>query len=659
MTPACRPGWTPTLCSVLLISLCSLNAADWYEITPEEFALKEPVVDPEYGAEILFSESSLKQTFTAAGYTSGSFQIYNRIKIFNQKGIEQLSNTKLTYSKGREISRVEGRTVKPDGTIINLEKDSIFDQEVIRKGRSNLRAKTFAYPGLEPGDIVELQYSQRTGGDAFLVEVGFLSSLPAQRVKRLIKPFEVNGLGNKISAFQFPGADLSPNKRGYYEFELRNLPAKKSEPFAPPDLHEGPHVVLYYYYYEPKNDVYWSARSTELYKEGRSALKPSKDIEKFVKSHTEDETSDLERLRKLYYYCQQEITNHDYSYGVYTSKELEDLTENRSAQHTFSRGHGTPENINALYGAMARALGLNAQIANGNDNRFMIFGEGAKVGFALREPGIGVEMDGSWHFFNPGNPFLAFDSVEWWSCDSMALVGQPKKGELISVPMPRSDYSTRFRKGDFSVDELGHLKGTVTIEYSGFQNLDMKEGLSSRLGDEAKEKWILQELKENQQRASGSNFSFKNRGSSANNLLISFDLEIPDFADVTGKRIFLQTAVFHKGAEAIFTEDKRYSDIVFPYPWTEVDEISLKLPEGFELEEGSSPPSLNLGALGVYDAKLSIQKESNTVFYRRKFGVDMRILPQPGYLDFKTIFSYINQLDQHALIFKRVEEASE
>jgi hypothetical protein len=104
----------------------TLESARWREITPEELALQQPVVDSEYAAEILFSEASLKQELTEVG-TTGSWNFYSRIKVFDDKGVEEISKFELTYSKGREIRNVEGRTIKPDGTEIKLEKNDIFD----------------------------------------------------------------------------------------------------------------------------------------------------------------------------------------------------------------------------------------------------------------------------------------------------------------------------------------------------------------------------------------------------------------------------------------------------------------------------------------------------------------------------------------------------
>lgn len=637
----------------LLNGFNPLQAAKWREITPEEFAMDSPTIDPDFGAEYLFNEAKLEQRWDE-GRTSGKFRYYNRIKVFNKQGVEDVAKIELVYSRGREIRQVEGRTVKPDGTVIKLPKNAIFDQEVIRKGRNNVRATTFAFSNLEPGDIVELQYTKDTGDSAYLVNMDFQSELPAQRVYRSLRPFSVPGIQHKIIRMQFPADKFNTSRGGAYEFEFTNVPASIEEPYAFPEIHLGPFIVLYYYDFEPNLKTYWKGRSKELNSDARKKLKVSKPIKSFVLEHTADISDPREKLRALYNWGQSELTNLHYSRGVYTQQEKKDLSENYSPQETFSRKYGTPENINILFGTMAKALGHEVQLASTGDMRDMMFNEGVKAVFSLYEKSIAIKIQGEWSFFNPGeSPFLAFDSIPWWGCGSKSLVGDPKAAKFIDVPMPTADYSILDRKGEFELSEDGSLTGTVTLKLFGFQDLDMKESLSRRFTTEKEENFIVRDLKKNLPKATATNFVILNR-SSRQTMEITYDVEIPEYADVTGKRIFLQPAVFQKNAAPIFTEEKRQGDILFPYPSTEKDYITIQVPRNFALEEGSAPSPIELGSLGLYETKLGLTK-SNRVQYNRTFATNLRMVAKKFYEPVKEIFSSVNQIDQHTLTFKRVE----
>ncbi len=643
------------LVAVILNSIL-LEGASWKKITPEEFALQESVVDSEYGAEILFSEATLEQQLSDNG-TVGRWRVYTRIKVFNQNGVEQLTKRELTYRKDYKISSIQGRTVKPDGRVIPLNKKDIFDQEVVKKGTTQLRAKRFAFPGLEPGDIVELQYNQDPGQSAWFVEMEFQDWLPAQRVRRRLKPLSEFGIGWRVATFQWDGRPLEQTSNGFFDFEFKNMPAKEDEPFSVPNMHKGPIVLLYYFNTgtEPGMKNYWQSIAKNLNREGKKKLKPSKEIEAFVREHTKGLDSDEKRLESLYLYCQDEITNHHYSHGIFTSKELQELPENFNAQHTFSRGHGTPANINQLFGAMAEVLGYEARFAKAPDNRFLRFNINHPIPFSLSEESVALKMDGQYRFFNPGNPFLPADSIEWWCYGNKIMVGTDKGEFMVDAPMPKASYSRVVRTADFSIDEAGTLKGRVTLDYSGFRDLDMKEELSSRLSQEEREEYIVQDLKKAQRSAKASNFKIVNRGSSVNPLQISFDLEIPEFADVTGKRLFVQPSVLEKGVEPLFTQDKRQSDIVFSYPWTETDDFSISLPEGYSLEAGSAPSPLDLDVLGTFKIGLGLSKKTGAIIFKRNQEIDIHQVSSRGYNILKDLFVEINQRDQHTLTFKKAD----
>ncbi len=547
--------------------------------------------------------------------------------------------------------------MKPDGRVIPLEKKDIFDQEVIKKGTTKLRAKRFAFPGLEPGDIVELQYNQNPGRSAWYVEMEFQDWLPAQRVRRRLKPISEFGIGWRIASFQWDGRSLERESNGYFDFEFTNMPAKADEPYAVPNMHKGPMVLLYYFNTgtEPPMKNYWRGVSKELYREGKKKLKPSKDIEAFVKERTKGMKSEEEKLRSLYLYCQDEITNHHYSHGIFTSKELEELPENFNAQHTFSRGHGTPSDINQLFGAMAKVLGYEPQFAKAPDNRFMFFNPRQPIPFSLSEERVALKRNGKYRFFNPGNPFLPASSIEWWCYGDKVMVGMDKGDFMVDAPMPDASYSKVIRTGEFTIDEQGALRGQVKLDYTGFSDLDMKEELSSRLSREEREAYIVQDLKQAQKSAKASNFKIVNRASSTKPLHISYDLEIPEFADVTGKRIFVQPSALEKGREPLFTEDSRQSDLIFPYPWTEEDDIRISLPEGYALEAGSAPMPLNIGELGSFSISLGLSKKTGAIVFKRSQAIALNRISVQGYDIVKDLFVAINQRDQHTLTFKKTD----
>ncbi|MCV5943320.1 DUF3857 domain-containing protein, partial [Escherichia coli] len=58
---------------------------------------------------------------------------YIRIKIFTERGREKYSKVDIPYTKGVKIGKVIARVIKPDGSIVEITKNDIFDREIVRQ----------------------------------------------------------------------------------------------------------------------------------------------------------------------------------------------------------------------------------------------------------------------------------------------------------------------------------------------------------------------------------------------------------------------------------------------------------------------------------------------------------------------------------------------
>src|SRR5260221_14609332 len=88
------------------------------------------------------------------------FYHYVRMKIFDGKGKEKAATIDIPFSEKISIMYVKGRTIKADGTEVALKSDSVYERDLVRTGRTRLKGKSFAMPGVEPGAIVEYRWQE-------------------------------------------------------------------------------------------------------------------------------------------------------------------------------------------------------------------------------------------------------------------------------------------------------------------------------------------------------------------------------------------------------------------------------------------------------------------------------------------------------------------
>lgn len=180
------------LLPAFLASAGALSAAApdmvWQPVTAAELQMKSPTVDKNAGVEAIFwrvhvLDEVLGQEFQRVLYH------YVRLKIFNEDGKEKASTLDIEYPDQSAIDYIAGRTIKPDGTVVELSKDAIHERVVAKANGVKIRAKSFAMPGVEVGSIVEYRWKEirdRSGLRPFRLQ--FQREYPVEKVTYLIKP---------------------------------------------------------------------------------------------------------------------------------------------------------------------------------------------------------------------------------------------------------------------------------------------------------------------------------------------------------------------------------------------------------------------------------------------------------------------------------------
>ncbi|HLE63650.1 MAG TPA: DUF3857 domain-containing protein, partial [Pyrinomonadaceae bacterium] len=156
----------PCLFSTLLlaVSLALLTPAviagdDWLPIDPSELALKTPVVEKDADAEALFWEVRVADELDGSDPRT-VLRHYVRIKVFTERGRESQSQIDIPYLGNWSIKDIAARTIKPDGSIVEVKKEDILERVIVKDGGMKVKAKSFALPAVGPGSIIEYRWRE-------------------------------------------------------------------------------------------------------------------------------------------------------------------------------------------------------------------------------------------------------------------------------------------------------------------------------------------------------------------------------------------------------------------------------------------------------------------------------------------------------------------
>jgi len=649
------------LLSILsLVFVCSQTAAaqdkSWREVTPAELQMKKPLVEPDADAEAIFWEVRLDDK--KAGKLS--YNHYVRVKIFTERGREKFSKFDIPFYKGKKVEDVAARVIKADGTVVNLPPTDIFEREIVKANKVKVKAKSFAVPGIEPGVIVEYQYSETfkndsAGGERLL----FQRDIPLQKAVYYVRPYK----GSKLNFVPFNTADVRfmEDENHFYVGTMTNVPALKLEPYMPPEDEVRRWTFLSYSPLNISSQPLGAAVGWSLFAVRHSLIeslmiKKSKNLKKLADEITAGAASDDEKLEKIYKYVQTQIKNVNYDTAM-TEDEKEDIDIDK-IEDIVKEKAGAGFHINLLCGALASAVGFDARLYY-SSNRSEMFFDPDKVsnGGFLHNAGIAVKVGDKWRFVDPGTPYLGYGDMFWHDQGTVGMMITEQGGySWIRPAYTAIEKSLSKRTGKFKLLEDGTLEGDVKLEYTGNQAVSRRED-GYRDSAAQREKAMEDEIKQRISNAEISKLTVENFNDSYKPLTYTFSIRIPNYAQKTGKRLFLQPGFFEYGTEAVFSSATRVNQIYFPYPWSENDELEIELPRNFALDNADAPGKVeDPQKIGSLQVTISIDKPRNAIKYQRKFhfgGSNNILFPANAYIPVKNMFDAFYKADNHTVTLKQ------
>jgi hypothetical protein len=616
------------------------NANDWLPINPQELEQKSPLIQKDVDAEVIFWDvrvDGLKESN------------YVRLKIFTEKGKEKWSTVIIPYFT--EVRLIEGRTIKPDGTIVELKKDAIFDRTIVSANNMKLKAKSFAMPAVEPGSIVEYRWTE----DGVNAKYYLQKEIPIQTASYHFK-FNSLLIGVNFTSFNCDPIQLVKEKNGFMGFQLHNMVASEDEPHMPPKDSVHPYVLLSASMISPTPPAkYWNDLGKRWYSPGNEIFKVKRKIEEATSKVIGSESNPEAKIAKIFEFVRSQVKNVQDDALTMTQKEREKILKKAGAEEALERGMGSASDIQFLFGAMTTAAGFDTRFAFIADRSDSFFDPSHTNDDDLNRRAVVIRIGDNWKLFEPSSSYLPMGMLPWPAEGTTALIPDPQNPLFISTPLSPPEKSQKKRSAKLRLSEDGVLEGDVILEYTGHVGANKKETEDASSPAE-REETLKNMFKELLSTAELSKIEIENITSRDKPFTYKFHIKIPGYAQRTGRRLFIQPAFFQKGVSPLFTTDIRKHDIYFQYPWSESDEIDINLPEGYDLENPEGQQPISIGAFGHHEMNTYISKDHRLLRCTRKFfiGGESRILYSAKYYPIlKRFFDTVHQADNQTITLKQ------
>jgi hypothetical protein len=660
-------------CKLLLLCVCGLSVdlvsgqdKDWRPVTPEELSAKASVVEPGADAEAMFWEVRIDDS----SQYDLSLRHYVRVKVFTERGRETYSKFDIPFTKGIRIRELSARVIKADGSISEIAEKDIFEREIVKAGGVKVKAKSFAVPNIEPGVIVEYKYREiYEDSGARGMRLAFQRDIPVQNMAYYYKPF--NSREPQYQAYNFTDTKFVKDKGGYWLASRKNVPSFREEPRMPPENTVRPWMLLTsasaqitgasdftrtYTVKDPSSPArYWAGVGADYIPLVKFMTKVPGDVKKASAEIIAGATTPEEKLQKLYEFVQTQIKNTTFD-STLTDEDRRKLPKVDSLSDVLKRKAASSQYIDMLFGSLATAAGFEARIAFTGDRSEMFFHPDMTNENLIHPAAIAIKVGEGWKYFNPGLTFVPYGMLAWYEEHNWALLVGEKDLLWDQTPMSSHEKSQSRRTANFTLSEDGTLEGDVRLEHYGHPAVSYRiENYDE--SPEKREENLKEEIKGRFSTAEISQIKIENINDPAKPLVQSYKVKIPNYSQKTGKRLFLQPGFFEYGSGALFSSTTRKYDVFFRYPWSEVDKVVVRLPEGFELDNADAPaPLVDAQKISSLQIDIGIDKPNRLLVYNRSFyfgGGNHIKFPSGSYTGVKRLFDEMEKAESHMVTLKQ------
>lgn len=158
MMPIPRPTLLVRTAIVLAALVPFTSAQGQTRQSPDSTSDSTVVTTPQADAEVLLWTIRTQDVDYGARFQTTQ-EHHVRIRILTARGASELGTVSLPMLESAKLTNVEARTISPDGTTRVVVPREIHDQVLLRTRDFRVRTRSFAFPGVVTGSILDYAFA--------------------------------------------------------------------------------------------------------------------------------------------------------------------------------------------------------------------------------------------------------------------------------------------------------------------------------------------------------------------------------------------------------------------------------------------------------------------------------------------------------------------
>lgn len=361
------------------------------------------------------------------------------------------------------------------------------------------------------------------------------------------------------------------------------------------------------------------------------------------------------KLRKLYARAQQLHNLNEEPEKTAQEEKRDKSKANLNVDDVLKHGYGSTVNIDRFFVALAQAVGFDSGLTWVAQRSKNLLHSEEQDSSQLSGPVVWVRAGDKDYYLSPGAELCPFGTLPWDETEASGM--RPTNAGAIFFQTPRqpSSSSVTERIAQLTLNSDGTITGTFTVRFTGQRSL-MRRAEVLEEDETGRNKMITDEI--NGWLPSSAKFdltSITGWDKTDAPLEAKGKLRIPEITQIAGHRILIPVGLYEAGQRQIFESATRKQDVYFPYPYEEVDDITLQLPSGWSVDSLPVAKMLNPG--GLLNFVISARPEGESLHIQRHMIVGSVFYRASVYSELRN-FSQAKANDEQQIVLQAAASAS-
>lgn len=591
------------------------------------------------------------------GYLPNLLSYHRRAKILSNEGRE-LAEVIVPFNR-QEGLLMEwwGRTILPDGTVLELKQKDLAEQELYRSYGYSNRVLKGSLPGVTAGCVIDYGYVFRWNRSLIWARVPVQMRWPVREFRYGWTPDRSRGSSWDLRRGEGLGIDIRKEATSIF-VTGKDLPAILLEPFMPPFEEVGAALYLSYSPDATTGNAYWESMARRLDGWASSFAKDRSQLRELIARMNLAADADLmTRIRAAYDWIAANIANTSLGEDAELDEgEMESLAEVPPLKDVVSRMEANAVQLDCLFLAVVRELGGKANLMVAADRRdhyytptLLTLGQFEWLLVAVRDPGGAGDRE----ILADAGSGLPFGEIPWWLTGVRGFLAAPSaQRDVLLLPgdarrsVLESRVSISFPEGEPSAAMKWSMQGTGQRLYSELRDLRgaTQEERRSKLESLCGGKGTFEVSRAESASIESASAAYG----------VECEGEFPDASPPEG----LSSYNLHvegpwwEPVPDLAAKD-RVHPVIFTFPRTDITSIDAVSPPGFTTSEAPAPVMLSC-RFGHYT--LSVTTTDTGYHVERVFALTTLGAPASEYEPLRDFLAAVRKADRTPLVYRKARK---